>query len=153
MFTAVAHKRPWSFCQKCKWQVTPKHMYTLDPMKTVWLSRCSVGIYSETSSCATCWGTFSHSCLRLLTLIHGCTSPSAFTIFFLILRFELQVFFVIFFFREIDHSSFQTVLAFLTIKSASLCNDQYWAGRVSTCDKNATVILLDTINRLLHKQN
>ena len=29
--TAVAHKRPWSFCQKCRWQVTPKHAYTLDP--------------------------------------------------------------------------------------------------------------------------
>ena len=23
--TAVAHKRPWSLCQKCRWQVTPKH--------------------------------------------------------------------------------------------------------------------------------
>ena len=27
--TAVARKRPWSFCQKCRWQVTPKHSYTL----------------------------------------------------------------------------------------------------------------------------
>ena len=33
--TAVAHKRPWSFCQKCRWQVTPKHTYTLDPAKSV----------------------------------------------------------------------------------------------------------------------
>ena len=27
--TAVACKRPWSFCQKCRWQVTAKHSYTL----------------------------------------------------------------------------------------------------------------------------
>ena len=27
--TAVAHKRSWSFCQKCRWQVTAKHKYTL----------------------------------------------------------------------------------------------------------------------------
>ena len=27
--TAVALKRPLSFCQKCRWQVTAKHAYTL----------------------------------------------------------------------------------------------------------------------------
>ena len=27
--TAVAHKRSRSFCQKCRWQVTAKHPYTL----------------------------------------------------------------------------------------------------------------------------
>ena len=27
--TAVARKRSWSFCQKCRWQVTAKHTYTL----------------------------------------------------------------------------------------------------------------------------
>ena len=27
--TAVAHKRSQSFCQKCMWQVTAKHIYTL----------------------------------------------------------------------------------------------------------------------------
>ena len=27
----MPHKRPLSFCQKCRWQVTPKHIYTLDP--------------------------------------------------------------------------------------------------------------------------
>ena len=27
--TAVAHKRSRSFCQKCRWQVTAKHTYTL----------------------------------------------------------------------------------------------------------------------------
>ena len=32
----MAHKRPWSFCQKCRWHITPKHIYTLDPMKLEW---------------------------------------------------------------------------------------------------------------------
>ena len=32
--SAVARKRSQSFCQKCRWQVTPKHAYTLDPMKS-----------------------------------------------------------------------------------------------------------------------
>ena len=27
--TAVAHKRSWSFCQKCRWQVTAKHTCSL----------------------------------------------------------------------------------------------------------------------------
>ena len=27
--TTVAHKRSWSFCQKCRWQVTAKHVCTL----------------------------------------------------------------------------------------------------------------------------
>ena len=34
--TAVARKRPRSFCQKCGWQITPKHAYTLDPSKSEW---------------------------------------------------------------------------------------------------------------------
>ena len=34
--TAVAHKRPWSFCKKCRWPVTPKHAYNLDPTKSEW---------------------------------------------------------------------------------------------------------------------
>ena len=32
----VAHKRPQSFCQKCKRQVTPKYAYTLDLTKLEW---------------------------------------------------------------------------------------------------------------------
>ena len=32
--TAVARKRPQSFCQKYRWQVTPKHTYALDPSKS-----------------------------------------------------------------------------------------------------------------------
>ena len=27
--TTVARKRSWSFCQKCRWQATAKHAYTL----------------------------------------------------------------------------------------------------------------------------
>ena len=34
--TAVARKRPRSFCQKCWWQVTLKHAYTLDAPKSEW---------------------------------------------------------------------------------------------------------------------
>ena len=33
---AVALKRPRSFCQKCNWQVTPNHAYTLDSTKSEW---------------------------------------------------------------------------------------------------------------------
>ena len=29
----MACKRPWSFCQKCRCQITHKHAYTLDPVK------------------------------------------------------------------------------------------------------------------------
>ena len=31
--TAVARKRPRSFCQECRWHVSPKRVYTLDPTK------------------------------------------------------------------------------------------------------------------------
>ena len=34
--TVVACKRPWSFCQKCRWQVTSEHVNTLDPTKLEW---------------------------------------------------------------------------------------------------------------------
>ena len=40
--TAVAHERPRSFCQKCRWQVTPKHAYTLDPAKSEWAEYAAV---------------------------------------------------------------------------------------------------------------
>ena len=36
--TAVARNRPQSFCQKCRWQVTPNHAYTLDPTKSEWVA-------------------------------------------------------------------------------------------------------------------
>ena len=41
-FTAVARKRPRSFCQKCRWQVTPKHAYTFDPTKSEWADYTAV---------------------------------------------------------------------------------------------------------------
>ena len=40
--TAVARKRPRSFCKKCRWQVTPKHAYTLDPSKSEWADYAAV---------------------------------------------------------------------------------------------------------------
>ena len=40
--TAAARKRPWSFCQKYGWQVTPKHAYTLDPSKSEWADYAAV---------------------------------------------------------------------------------------------------------------
>ena len=40
--TAVACKRPQSFCLKCKWQVTPKHAYILDPLKSEWADYAAV---------------------------------------------------------------------------------------------------------------
>ena len=40
--TAVARKTPWSFCQKWRWQVTPKHAYTLDPSKSEWADYVAV---------------------------------------------------------------------------------------------------------------
>ena len=35
--TAVARKRLGSFCQNCRWQVAPKHAYTLDPTNSEWV--------------------------------------------------------------------------------------------------------------------
>ena len=40
--TAVACKRAWSFCQKCRWQITRKHVYTLDPTKSEWADYAAV---------------------------------------------------------------------------------------------------------------
>ena len=40
--TAVARKRLRSFCQKCRWQVTPKHAYILDPTKSGWADNAAV---------------------------------------------------------------------------------------------------------------
>ena len=41
-FTAVARKRPRSIYQKCRWQVTPKLAYTLDPSKSEWADYAAV---------------------------------------------------------------------------------------------------------------
>ena len=40
--TAVARKRPRSFYQKYRWQVTPNHAYTLDPTKSEWGDHAAV---------------------------------------------------------------------------------------------------------------
>ena len=40
--TAVARKRTRSFCQKCRWQVTPKYAYTLDLTKSEWADYVTV---------------------------------------------------------------------------------------------------------------
>ena len=40
--TAVARKRPRSFRQKCRWQVTPEHAYTFDPTKSEWADYAAV---------------------------------------------------------------------------------------------------------------
>ena len=42
LVTAVARERLQSFCQKCRWQVTPKHAYTLDPTKSEWADYAAV---------------------------------------------------------------------------------------------------------------
>ena len=40
--TAVARKRPRSFCKKCRWQVTSKHAYTFDLTKSEWADYAAV---------------------------------------------------------------------------------------------------------------
>ena len=38
----MARKRPRSFCQKCRWQVTSKNVYTFDPSKSDWADYAAV---------------------------------------------------------------------------------------------------------------
>ena len=38
----MARKRLRSFCQRCRWQVTPKHAYTLDASKSEWADYAGV---------------------------------------------------------------------------------------------------------------
>ena len=40
--TAMARKRPLSFCQKCRRQVTPKHAYPLYLLKLEWADYAAV---------------------------------------------------------------------------------------------------------------
>ena len=49
--TAVALKTSRLFCQKCRWQVTPKHAYTLDPSKSEWADIAAVQ-----AECENPWG-------------------------------------------------------------------------------------------------
>ena len=69
--TAVARKRPQSFCQKCSGRL---HLNTHTPLTqwsqsglTMLLSRHSVGTYAETNIHSTCHGTFGHSHLSSLS--------------------------------------------------------------------------------------
>ena len=71
LVTAVAHKRPQSFCQKCCGRL---HLNVHTPLTqrswsglTMSLSRHTVGIYQETSSHASHQGTLGHSCLSSLS--------------------------------------------------------------------------------------
>ena len=48
--TAVAHKRPWSSCQKCRWQVTHKHAYILEPTQLEWADSAAVQAECENLS-------------------------------------------------------------------------------------------------------
>ena len=48
--TAVAHKTPWSFCQKWRWQLTPKHAYAHDPKKSEWADYATVQAYCKNLS-------------------------------------------------------------------------------------------------------
>ena len=70
--TAVARKRPRSCSPKCRWQVTPRHAYTVTQRSRsgliMPLSRHSVGTYLEMSSHATGQGILGHS--RLSSLSH-----------------------------------------------------------------------------------
>ena len=43
-YSVSARKRSWSFCQKCRWQVTPKHADTLDPTKSEWADYAAVQV-------------------------------------------------------------------------------------------------------------
>ena len=69
--TTVAWKRPRSFCQNFRWQVTPKHAYTLDFTKSELADYATVqaqcGNYPEVSSHATCHGMLGHSHLSSLS--------------------------------------------------------------------------------------
>ena len=38
----MARKRFWSFCQKCRWQITPTRAYTRDPSKSEWADYAAV---------------------------------------------------------------------------------------------------------------
>ena len=40
--TTVVRKTRWPFCQKCRWQVTPRHAYTFDPTKLEWADYAAV---------------------------------------------------------------------------------------------------------------
>ena len=68
--TAVAWKRHWLFCQKCRWQVTAKYACTFDPMKSkrpTMLFCHSVKTRKEMSLHTICLGTLIITCLSSLS--------------------------------------------------------------------------------------
>ena len=73
--TAVAHKRSRSFCQKCRWQVTAKHTYTLRMWLCMkWHGAWLYGVHrTRRDSCSFMWH---HPCQR-------CTYTTAVDFFFL----------------------------------------------------------------------
>ena len=44
--TALARKRPRSFFKKCRWKVTNKHVYILDPTKSEWADYAAAQVLS-----------------------------------------------------------------------------------------------------------
>ena len=69
--TTVACKRPQSFCQKCRQQVTPKDAYILDPTKVAWADYvfqawCG-NLSGKLSSHTTCGETLGHSHLSMMS--------------------------------------------------------------------------------------
>ena len=48
-FTTVARKRPWSSCQKCRWQVTANTHSILNPTKSEWVDRAVQAEYGNPS--------------------------------------------------------------------------------------------------------
>ena len=67
--TAVARKRPRSFCQKCRKQVKPKHAYTLDPSRSEWADHVAVQ--------AGCWSLSGKGAHTQLLSEHSVTVVSA----------------------------------------------------------------------------
>ena len=59
--TAAAHKRPRSFCQKCRWQITAEQAYTADGLGSLCSPCMALEAIRETSSHATRNGKLVHS--------------------------------------------------------------------------------------------
>ena len=58
--TAVAHKRSWSFCQKCRWQVTAKYAFSDESCTS--RSEYIHGII-KVGVCGFAWSDMVHSCM------------------------------------------------------------------------------------------
>ena len=69
--TAVAHKRSRSFCQKCRWQVTAKHTYTLHTWLCMkWHGAWLYGVHRTCAEmAAVSWGTSHASAVKYTTSV------------------------------------------------------------------------------------